>query len=108
MSEPAARKQQALKEPARPHQPGQATFRAILAEHIEWKPFATFPPEARLAVIVGNPSKQAPYMVRVKVPRAVVVERQSETFDRSGQGGFCRFSELLKSCVGVPENSCHS
>jgi hypothetical protein len=43
MPEHAARKQQAPKESARPHQPGQATFRAILAEDIEWKPFAAFP-----------------------------------------------------------------
>jgi hypothetical protein len=26
------------REPVRPHQPGQADFRAILPEEIEWKP----------------------------------------------------------------------
>jgi hypothetical protein len=29
-----------MKEKARPHQPGQAVFRAILSEEIEWKSFA--------------------------------------------------------------------
>ena len=71
MSERAARKQEALKEPVRPHQPGQATFRAILSEDIEWKPFAAFPPEVRLAVLVGHPSEPGPYTVRVKVPHRV-------------------------------------
>jgi hypothetical protein len=33
----------------RPHQPGESTFRSILPEDIEWKPFPAFPPEARLA-----------------------------------------------------------
>jgi quercetin dioxygenase-like cupin family protein len=71
MSERAARKREALKEPVRPHQPGQAAFRAILSEDIEWNPFAAFPPEARLAVLVGHPSEQGPYTVRVKVPHGV-------------------------------------
>lgn len=51
MSEQAARKQEALKEAVRPHQPDQETFRSMLAEDIEWKPFPAFPPEARLAVL---------------------------------------------------------
>jgi predicted ATPase len=40
----------------RPHQPGQAVFRAILPEDIDWKPFPAFPPSVRLAVVVGEPS----------------------------------------------------
>lgn len=40
MSEQAARQQEALKEVVSPHQPGQAEFRAILAEDIQRKPFA--------------------------------------------------------------------
>src|SRR6267143_6426771 len=71
MSEQAARKREALKEPVLPHQPGQAAFRAILSEDIQWKPFAAFPPEVRLAVLVGHPSEQGPYAVRVKVPHGV-------------------------------------
>ena len=56
---------------ARAHQPGQATFRSILPEDIDWKPFPAFPPSARLAVVVGHPSEPAPYVVRVKVPSGV-------------------------------------
>ncbi|MGC4048394.1 MAG: cupin domain-containing protein [Paludibaculum sp.] len=50
------------------HQPGQAVFRPVLSEDIEWKPFPAFPPAVRLAVLVGNPSAAAPYVVRVRVP----------------------------------------
>ena len=71
MPEHAARKQEAPKESVRAHQPGQATFRAILAEDIEWKPFAEFPPSVRLAVVVGQPSEPGPYTIRVKVPHGV-------------------------------------
>ena len=53
---------------ARPHQPGESQFRAILPEDIVWKPFAAFPPDARLAVMIGDPSQPGPYVVRVKLP----------------------------------------
>jgi quercetin dioxygenase-like cupin family protein len=55
----------------RPHQPGQAAFRSVRPEVIDWEPFAAFPPSARLAVVVGNPSEPGPYVVRVKVPSGV-------------------------------------
>lgn len=58
-------------EAVRPHQPGQAAFRAILSEDIDWKPFAAFPPSVRLAVLVGRPSDAGPYVIRVKVPHGV-------------------------------------
>jgi hypothetical protein len=54
-----------------PHQPGQAVFKAIASEGIDWKPFAVFPPSARLAVVVGQPSEKGPYTIRVKVPGGV-------------------------------------
>jgi quercetin dioxygenase-like cupin family protein len=82
MSEQAARVQEIRKESVRPHQPGQAEFRAILAEDIEWKPFSTFPPEARLAVLVGNPSEQGPYAIRVKVPHGVKLMPHRHPEDR--------------------------
>ena len=41
----------------RDHQPGEAVFRAILPEDIDWKPFPAFPPSARLAVLVGEPTQ---------------------------------------------------
>jgi len=66
----------------RPHQPGQSVFRAILPEDIEWKPFAAFPPEARLAVLVGRPLEQGPYMVRVKLPHGVKLMPHRHPEDR--------------------------
>jgi quercetin dioxygenase-like cupin family protein len=50
------------------HQPDEDKFRVILPEDVEWKPFPAFPPGARLAVMVGHPSKPGPYVVMVKVP----------------------------------------
>ena len=55
----------------RRHQPGQTDFKAIMSEDIDWKPFAPFPPSVRLAVVVGQPSDEGPYMIRVKVPHDV-------------------------------------
>jgi hypothetical protein len=55
----------------RPHQPGQAVFRAVLPEEIDWKPFAAFPPSARLAIVVGQALEDGPYTIRVKVPHGV-------------------------------------
>jgi quercetin dioxygenase-like cupin family protein len=55
----------------RTHQLGQAAFRAILPENIDWKPFPAFPPSVRLAVVVGQPSEPGPYVIRVKVPLGV-------------------------------------
>jgi len=34
---------------------GEAVFGAILSEDPDWKPFAAFPPSARLAVLEGHP-----------------------------------------------------
>jgi hypothetical protein len=50
------------------HQPDQAIFRSVLPEDINWKPFPAFPPSARLAIVVGEPSEPGPYVIRVKVP----------------------------------------
>src|SRR5271154_1260603 len=52
----------------RTHQPGEAAFRSILPEDIDWRPFPAFPPSVRLAVLVGEPSKAGPYVIRVKMP----------------------------------------
>jgi len=56
---------------SRPHQPCQADFKAILPEEIDWKPFAAFPPSARIAVIMGQPSEPGLYTIRVRVPHGV-------------------------------------
>jgi quercetin dioxygenase-like cupin family protein len=50
------------------HQPDQDVFRSVLPEEIDWKPFPAFPPAARLAIIVGDPSDSAPYVIRVMLP----------------------------------------
>lgn len=55
----------------RPVPAEKAVFKTITSENIDWKPFASFPPSARLAVVVGKPSDPALYTVRVKVPNDV-------------------------------------
>jgi quercetin dioxygenase-like cupin family protein len=45
-----------------------AELRAILPDAIDWRPFPAFPPEVRLAVMVGHPSEPGLYVIRVKVP----------------------------------------
>jgi hypothetical protein len=57
-------------------------FRSILSEDIDWKPFAAFPPSARLAVLVGKPSEPGPYVIRVKVPHGVKLMPHKHPEDR--------------------------
>jgi hypothetical protein len=64
------------------HQPGQSEFRAVLPEDVEWKPFPAFPPSVRLAVLIGNPTEPAPYVIRVKVPRGVKLMPHKHPEDR--------------------------
>ena len=80
--EKAALVTEAQKDTARPHQPGQDVFRAVLSEDIEWKPFAAFPPSVRLAVIVGQPSEGGPYTIRVRVPHGVKLMPHRHPEDR--------------------------
>ncbi len=54
--------------PTGAHQPDEGWFHAIHSEDIQWKAFPAFPPEARLAVLVGNPAEAGPYVIRVKLP----------------------------------------
>jgi len=60
----------------------KAAFKTILSEDIDWRPFAAFPPSARLAVIVGQPSEPGPYVTRVKVPRGVKLMPHRHPEDR--------------------------
>jgi quercetin dioxygenase-like cupin family protein len=53
------------------HQVDQSVYRGVLPEDIEWKPFPAFPPSARLAVVVGDPTEPGPYVIRVKLPAGV-------------------------------------
>lgn len=66
----------------RPHQPGEAAFRAILPEEINWEPFAAFPALVRLAVVVGQPLQEGPYTIRVKVPGDVKLMPHRHPEDR--------------------------
>ncbi len=70
------------REPGRAHQPGQADFRVILPEEIEWKPFAAFPASARLAIVVGEPVREGPYTIRVKLPHGTKMMPHSHPEDR--------------------------
>ena len=67
---------------SRTHQPDQAVFRSVLPEDIDWKPFPAFPPSVRLAVVVGQPSEAAPYVIRVKVPGGVKLMPHTHPEDR--------------------------
>ncbi|MFE2538812.1 cupin domain-containing protein [Actinacidiphila glaucinigra] len=64
------------------HQPGQEVFRSVLPQDLDWQPFPAFPPTARLAVVVGNPSEPAPYVVRVKLPSGERLMPHRHTEDR--------------------------
>src|SRR5580658_6799215 len=50
------------------HEPGQEKFRVIRSEDVVWQRFPAFPPAARLAVLVGDPMKYGPYLIRVRLP----------------------------------------
>lgn len=52
----------------RGHFPGEDRFFFIHNEDVQWKPSPLLPPDVRLAVLVGDPAKPAPYLIRVKVP----------------------------------------
>lgn len=67
---------------SRLHQPGQAHFKSILPEDIEWKPLSAFPPSVRLAVLIGEPSEPGPYVIRVKVPEGVKLMPHKHPEDR--------------------------
>lgn len=56
---------------ARGHQPDEDRFHAIHSEDVQWSAFPAFPPDARLAVLVGDPSQPGPYVIRVKLPAGV-------------------------------------
>jgi hypothetical protein len=67
---------------ARTHQPDEAAFKAVLPEDVDWRPFPAFPPSVRLAVIVGDPSKPGPYVIRVKTPSGVKLMPHRHPEDR--------------------------
>lgn len=66
----------------RPHQPGQGQFRVFHTEDLEWRSLAVYPPEVRLAILVGDPTEPAPYLIRVRVPAGVRLPPHSHPEDR--------------------------
>ena len=77
-----ANKGKGVDEKSRPHEPGQVVFRPILSEDVDWKAFPAFPPSVRLAVLVGEPSDEGPYVIRVRVPRDVKLMPHTHPEDR--------------------------
>ena len=65
-----------------PHQPDEDRFHAIRSEDVHWKPFPAFPPTARLAILVGDPTKSGPYVIRVKLPNGVKLMPHKHPEDR--------------------------
>ena len=68
--------------PSPAHFPGQERFVAIRSEDVEWRPFAAFPPQARLAILIGDPTKAGPYVIRVKLPADVRMMPHQHPEDR--------------------------
>ena len=64
------------------HQPDQGRLRVLHAEDLVWKPFAAFPVSARIAVLVGDPSTSAPYVIRVRLPAGVRMMPHRHSEDR--------------------------
>jgi quercetin dioxygenase-like cupin family protein len=64
------------------HQPDEERFHAIRAEDVKWTPFAAFPPEARLAILVGDPTKRGSYTIRVKLPGGIKLMPHKHPEDR--------------------------
>ena len=48
-----------------------APLKSVPPEAMDWRPFSAFPPEARLAIVVGRPTEPGMYVIRVKVPNGV-------------------------------------
>ena len=66
----------------RTHQPGEDKFHAIHGEDIQWMTNPAYPPEVRLAILVGDPSKPGPYTIRVKLPSGVKMMPHKHPEDR--------------------------
>jgi quercetin dioxygenase-like cupin family protein len=53
---------------SQPESAGRNALNSIRPDEFNWKGFPPFPPEARLAIVFGNPSEPGLYLVRVKLP----------------------------------------
>lgn len=43
-------------------------FKTIRPEDVRWVSFPAYPPQVRMAIVVGDPTEPAPYLIRVHVP----------------------------------------
>ena len=66
----------------RSHQPGEAVFRSIMPEDIEWKPFPSFPASCPTGCACWRPGSPGPYVIRVKVPSGVKMMPHKHPEDR--------------------------
>ena len=57
-------------------------FGSVIEKNLNWVPFPAFPPEARIAVVVGNPNLPGPYVMRVKLPSGVKLMPHMHPEDR--------------------------
>jgi quercetin dioxygenase-like cupin family protein len=57
-------------------------FGFINSDNVVWKSFPAFPSKVELAVIVGEPSKNEPFIVRVKVPAGEKIMPHKHPEDR--------------------------
>ncbi|HEY1716001.1 MAG TPA: cupin domain-containing protein [Solirubrobacteraceae bacterium] len=61
---------------------GVDSLQSVLPESVDWRPFPAFPPSARLAVLVGDPTKPGLYTIRVKLPGGVKLMPHRHPEDR--------------------------
>lgn len=57
-------------------------FSYINSENIVWNSFPAFPEKVKLAILVGNPIKHEPFLVRVKVPNGEKIMPHKHPEDR--------------------------
>lgn len=57
-------------------------FGSVIQENLNWVPFPAFPPEARIAVVVGNPNLSETYVMRVKLPGGIKLMPHTHPEDR--------------------------
>ena len=57
-------------------------LKSILPGELDWRPFPAFPPEARLAILVGQPAEAGLYVIRVKLPSGIKLMPHRHPEDR--------------------------
>src|ERR1700677_3861258 len=66
----------------RGHQPDEEQFHIIKSEDVLFSAFPAFPTGARLAVLVGDPTKPGPFLIRVKLSAGVKMMPHKHSEDR--------------------------